>query len=111
LIGLVLAIAATAMSVTSAVGATHAAKAKIVTVDDDFYSPTKLTIKKGSTVRWVWQNGGTNDPHTVTENHGRFSSHEMMSGSYAHRFTKVGSYVIFCEVHPDEMRIRVTVRR
>jgi plastocyanin len=82
-----------------------------VTVGYEFYSPTRLTIKKGATIKWAWQRGGTSDSHTVTDLHGRWSSRQMTSGSYSHRFTRSGSFVIFCKMHPDPMRIRVTVRR
>jgi plastocyanin len=97
--------------ISSAVGAPrHPATVK-VKVGDDFFSVRRLTIKRGSTVKWVWPSGGTNDPHTVSDASDRWSSQEMTSGSYTHRFTKAGSYLILCRVHPDQMRIKVTVRR
>ena len=65
-------------------GASTARQAKVIVkkvkVADDFFAPTKLTIKKGNQVNFVWQN--TNyDTHNVTlrkgpkgVKHGKFTS-------------------------------------
>jgi plastocyanin len=111
----ILAVAAllAALAVTGAGVATgaklHAAgKTKTVTVGDDFYSPKKITIKKGTTIKWVWQNGQTDNTHTVTDEKGRFTSKETDTGTYKHKFKKAGKFNIICAVHEDmTMKVRV----
>ena len=95
----------------------HAAgKTKTVEVSDDFYSPKKITIKRKTTVKWVWKNattggGQTDNEHSVVDEKGRFSSAEMDSGTYKHKFKKTGTFNIVCSVHPDTMTMRVKVKK
>jgi plastocyanin len=105
--------------VASSAGATHKPKPVIkkVQVSDDFYSPTKLTIKKGSSVNWVWSN--TNfDTHNVTLIKGpkgvkksKFTSVDGARGLHFKRtFATPGTYHFECTIHPS-MNIAVTVKR
>ena len=113
----VLAVAAVlaALAVTGAGAATGAklhaaAKTKIVTVADNFYSPKKITVKQGTTIKWVWKNGQTDNTHTVTDEKGRFTSKEADSGTYKHKFKKAGKFKIICEDHED-MTMKVNVKK
>ena len=85
----------------------RAAASKRATVGDDFFSPTTMKISRGSAVVWTWH--GSNG-HSVTEINGRFDSKVRSSGSYRHKFTRKGTYKIFCVVHPDDMRMTIVVR-
>jgi plastocyanin len=99
----VLAIAVPAVTVS----ALAAGKTRTTTLQDDFFTRGKLTIKKGTTVNWKWN---TEDDHTVTEINGKFSSKDTRKGNYKHRFTKKGTFTVYCLVHPEEMRQKVVVK-
>jgi len=109
----------TALSAVAAVGATvasgssvHAAKSttKAVAVRDDFYKPGTLKIKKGTTVKWVWDKNDMND-HSVVDTKGKFQSEEMMTGTFKHKFKKPGTWHIYCSVHPETMRMTIKVKK
>jgi plastocyanin len=94
-----------------------AASTKTVTLTDDVYTPKKLSVKKGTTVSWVWSSMNK-DEHTVTQadkhydpKDGGFGSKEQVTGkAFTHKFKKTGTFYIVCEVHPTDMRMKVTVR-
>lgn len=90
---------------------------KKVQVGDNFFSPVKLAIAKGSSVNWVWSN--TNfSTHNVTLIKGpkgitkaKFTSIDGSRGLHFKRtFTTPGTYHFECTIHPS-MNITVTVRR
>jgi plastocyanin len=90
---------------------------KKVQVSDNFYSPTKVTITKGSSVNWVWSK--TNfDTHNVTLIRGpkgvkksKFTSIDGSRGlHFKRRFTTPGTYHFECTIHPS-MNVAVTVKR
>ena len=63
-----------------------------------------VTIKAGETVRWDFQDL---NPHTVSS--AGFSSEPLTKGkSYSHTFTKPGTDMYHCAIHP-EMLGSVTV--
>jgi plastocyanin len=90
---------------------------RTVKVSDDFFLPTKVTIREGSSVKWVW--GPDIDVHNVTLIRAprhvikrRFTS---ITGSTAlvfkRRFTVPGLYHFICTIHPGMMRMTVTVKK
>ena len=59
------------------------------------FTPSNITIKKGTTVTWIWKSGSHNLApfHAAIENPGfKFSK----------RFTKAGKYKYLCQVHPGQ---------
>jgi plastocyanin len=107
--------------VATSAAAGHAHKprqvVKKVKVADDFFSPTKLTIRKGQAVNWVWssQNYSTHNvtlikgPKSVRKK--RFTSISGSSGIHFKRtFTVPGTYHFECTIHPG-MNIAVTVKK
>ena len=79
------------MAATPATGPT-------VTIKDDAYAPTSLTISAGQTVTFVNRD---DDAHTVTSTTGTFDSKGLDTGDVWHyTFTKAGTYKYFCELHP-----------
>jgi plastocyanin len=104
-----LALSALALFATADASATstHAAQTRSVTVGDDFFSKGSVTIPRGGTVRWTWK--GSND-HSVTDRNGRFDSKVRTHGSYRHKFTRSGTYSVYCVVHPDDMNMTVVVK-
>ena len=97
----------------------HASKAtvKTVSVADDMFSPTKLTIKKGTAVNFVWSNFNY-DSHNVTlikspkgVNHASFTSVTGAIGLHMKRtFVKSGTYHFVCTIHPGTMNMTVIVK-
>jgi plastocyanin len=103
-------------------GASTAQSAKVVVkkvkVADDFFAPTKLTIKKGNQVNFVWQN--TNyETHNVTlrkgpkgVKHSKFTSINAVRGIHFNRtFLTPGTYHFVCTIHPGTMNLTVVVKR
>ena len=71
---------------------------------------TTLKIKKGTTVKWVWDKNDMND-HSVVDTKGKFQSEEMMTGTFKHKFKKTGTWHIYCSVHPETMRMTIKVKK
>jgi plastocyanin len=93
-----------------------AAKTRTVTVNDNYYGPTKLTIHAGDTVRWRWSDDLT-DVHDVKlakapSGVRKFASDPLAAGdTFKRKLTKVGTYKIICTFHEEEMRMTITVRK
>jgi plastocyanin len=88
---------------------------KKVEVGDNFYSPSKLTVNKGSTITWVWPDEAL-DVHDVKLSSGpkgvkKFHSDPAGAGFTYKRTLKVpGTYKIICTLH-EEMTMTIRVRR
>ncbi len=84
---------------------------KVVTGDDAdgnlFFRKRRVTIRKGSCVRWVWT--GTLD-HQV-EGKGFRSKLRTAPYSYRRRYPKARkrAFQVLCALHPLSMRMRVKV--
>jgi plastocyanin len=87
-------------------------------VGDDFFSPTKLGIKKCGKVKWKWLPTNGN-PHNVTLTKGpkkvkkkKFTSATGSIGiKFAPRFKKPGKYKFICTIHPTTMQMTVKVKK
>jgi plastocyanin len=93
-----------------------AAKTYTVKTGDDFFSPTKKTIKVNDIVKWVWvgedlKPGQTTNEHSIVDSKDRFKSKTQTEGTYRKRFKRAGKYTIFCGEHPETMIFRLTVKR
>ncbi|HEX8854698.1 MAG TPA: plastocyanin/azurin family copper-binding protein [Thermoleophilaceae bacterium] len=91
------------------------ASRKTVRLGDNYYTPPKLTVSKGTTIVWKWPSD-TGDTHDVTlgkrpKGVKKFQS-ELASIDYSYKRTlKVpGRYYIYCSLH-DDMRQTITVKR
>jgi plastocyanin len=114
-----LAAAALLVGAAASAGAPQKPPVK-VTVNDFFFAPTAVTIKKGRAVKWVWSATNTY-PHDVHLKKG--PANLKRKGSYSTTTTAVtgahfqktfetpGTYKYICTVHPDEMRMTITVKR
>jgi plastocyanin len=61
------------------------------------FSPATVTIRRGQTVTWKFDDGSI--PHNVVAT--RFhSSSTKSSGTYTVRFTRAGTYSYVCTIHP-----------
>ncbi len=115
-------VAGAATSARTATAVSAAAKPKPVVkkikVSDDFYSPTKLTIKVGDKVDFVWSASNV-DVHNVTlvsgpkgVNKKQFTS---LDGSTSFHFERTltvpGKYHFQCSIHPSMMNTFITVKK
>lgn len=92
------------MVVLGALAATAGAATRGVRVDDNFFSPSSVTINKRDIVRWTWVG---DNPHNVRGS--GFRSETKRSGTYSRRFRSSGTFTVVCTIHPG-MRMRVRVR-
>ena len=109
LVGTLAALAATTgMAIPAlASGGGHSASSHTVTLSHIRYHPGTLTIKRGDSVTWRWEDKGTE--HNVTG--GGFKSKTMTKGSFSVRFTKAGTFNYHCTIHVKEgMRGKIVVR-
>jgi plastocyanin len=95
-------------------GAGPAYAATSVSIGDNFYSPTTVTVSAGTTITWTYGSG--NSIHSVTADNGSFDSSPncpptcMNPGdSYTHTFTAVGSFPYHCRIHGSAMAGTVVV--
>jgi plastocyanin len=93
------------------------AKSRTVKVEDNYFQPRKLTVKKGTRITWVWPDGG-GDVHDVKLTKGpkgvkKFQSDPGSAGfRYRRTLTKPGKYQILCTFHEEDgMRMTITVKR
>jgi plastocyanin len=86
-----------------------ASKKKTVSVKDNRFAPTSITVRRGTTVKWVWR--GT-APHNVTVTKGpkKFHSSTKSSGSFSKKLTRKGTYTILCTIHAPGMKMTVKVK-
>lgn len=101
--------AATLLLFAVALPAGAATKAKKVTVGDDFFSPSALTVKKNTKVKWIWKGDAPHDV-TVTSGPQEFRSELMSDGKYARKLKKKGTYELLCTVHAPDMTMTITVK-
>jgi len=67
-----------------------------VVIKDFAFKPGKLSIRKGDSVTWHFEDGST--PHNVTAK--SFHSPTESHGSFTERFTRAGSFSYTCTIHP-----------
>ena len=103
-----LALALVVALALAAIGATYAlASTKTITLKDNYFSKSSITIHKGDRVNWRWSN--TANRHNVFSR-GHFKSRSGRSGNFTARFTKRGTYSIICTLHPAQMTMKVIVK-
>ena len=93
-------------------GAHDANKGAKVQVGDDFFNPTKVSIAKGTKVKFKWI--GT-DKHNVVKKKGPGRLVQLRAPTdqtgfkYKHKFKKAGTYKLICTVH-DDMKMKIKVK-
>src|SRR5436190_1311996 len=95
--------------------ASAASATRKVTVADGYFSPSKLTVKSGTTIRWVWANGLSYTHDVMLDKAPKGVKHFMSdyaAGGYSFkRALKVpGKYSFLCDLHQN-MRMSVAVTR
>lgn len=77
-----------------------------VTIQNFSFSPTALTVTKGTTVTWTNNDSAA---HTITGDNGGPASGSIASGqSYNYAFNTAGTFSYHCALHPS-MTATVTV--
>jgi plastocyanin len=84
------------------------AATRTVKVADNVFSPAKMTVKKGTTVRWVWV-GEKRHNVRVTSGPQKFASELQLTGDFPKKLRRKGTYRIVCDLHA-EMKMTVKVR-
>ncbi len=82
------------------------ATTKKVTIIDFAFSPKKITISKGTRVKWA--NTGSVG-HTSTSTTGKWDSGTIAAGdSFSRVFKKAGTFLYHCTIH-SSMKGKITV--
>lgn len=94
--------AAALLAPAGVIAVANAASTKTVKLKGVQFSPTKVSIKKGDKIKFVWAGGGHNlrGPGINVP--------VRSSGSKVRTFKKSGSFTYVCDVHPG-MKVRVKV--
>jgi plastocyanin len=95
-------------------------KPALVSVNDFYFGPGAVTIKRGGTVKWAWSSLNTY-PHDVhlksgpagLKRKGSYSTKTtaVANAHFQHAFPTAGTYRFICTIHPTEMKLTVTVKR
>ena len=115
------AIAAGAVAVAPASQAgksSKPAKGPTVKVADDFFSPTDVKVKPNTQVNYKWDKTNLNSHNVIIQkgpkgiNKKDFKSATGSIGvKFKPVFEKKGTYDFVCTIHPDLMKMKVTVKK
>jgi plastocyanin len=78
-------------------------------VGDFRYGAERIRLRRGTLFTWRFQ-GSVQHDVTVVGGPVGFSAPWTLAGVYRHRFTKPGTYRLFCSLHPARMVQQITVR-
>lgn len=119
-VALVAVVAIALLGATAASAQAPRAKPTIVTVNDFYFGPSSVTIRKGKTVKWVWSEFNTY-PHDVHLKQGpkglskrsTYSTHTtaVTDAQFKKTFERTGTYKYICTIHPTEMKLTVVVKK
>ncbi|HEX6434303.1 MAG TPA: plastocyanin/azurin family copper-binding protein [Gemmatimonadales bacterium] len=71
-----------------------------VSVTNNQFSPTALSVPVGSTVNWQWNSSGVS--HNVTFEDQAPGSGDQSTGSFSRNFSASGDYNYVCTIHVAE---------
>ena len=78
-------------------------------LSDFQFGAQRVTVKRGSTFQWMFRGPSRHDV-TLASGPVGFASPSRSHGSFSFRFSKPGTYRLFCSLHPTQMTEIVTVR-
>ena len=78
-------------------------------VGDFRYGAERILLERGQTFTWRFRGQFQHDVTVVGGPEG-FSAPWTRTGIFKHRFTKAGTYRLFCSLHPAKMVQQITVR-
>jgi plastocyanin len=91
-----------------------------VTVNDFYFGPETVTIKKGGSVNWVWSetNSYPHDVHLKSGPKGlkqkatySTKTTAVTDAQFKKTFTTPGTYHFICTIHPTQMHLTVVVKK
>jgi plastocyanin len=77
-------------------------------VGDYAFGAQRVSLRVGSSFTWRFR-GGVEHDVTLASGPAGFASPSMKQGSYTYRFSRPGTYRLFCSLHPAQMTQMVTV--
>jgi plastocyanin len=88
---------------------------KTVTLHDDYFSPSKMTVKSGTTIKWNWATGLTDTHDVMLDKHPkgvkRFMSDYAAGGyTFKRKLVVPGTYTFLCDIHQG-MTMKIVVKR
>jgi plastocyanin len=99
-------------AVVAVAGTQALASTSRIKVGDNYFvhkgRPATVSVRAGSRLQWRFV-GASMHNVTVTSGPQRFRSGNRRRGTFAHTFTRRGTYKIICTIHPN-MRMTVKVR-
>jgi plastocyanin len=73
-----------------------------ITIKNFAFDPSTLTVKTGTVVTWINQDGATHALASDAGSPAAFSSDPLSPGtSYTFTFTQPGTYPYHCSIHPS----------
>ncbi len=78
-------------------------------VGDYAFGAQRVSLRRGSTFTWRFR-GGVDHDVTLASGPAGFASPSMRRGTFSYRFTRPGTYRLFCSLHPARMTQLVVVR-
>ena len=69
-----------------------------VSVENNVFNPSAITVPVASTVTWQWNSAGV--AHNVVFEDGTGSSSTMTTGTHQRTFSQTGDYAYVCTIHP-----------
>jgi hypothetical protein len=78
-------------------------------VVDFTYEHQRIQLRRGATFTWRFLGPSRHDVTLVSGPVG-FSAPWTLTGSFSHRFTRPGTYRLFCSLHPARMTQEIVVR-
>jgi plastocyanin len=72
----------------------------VVTVSNNQFNPSTITVPLNATVTWQWNSGGVAHNVTFTD---QTTSGNLTSGTYARAFDAAGNHTYLCTLHGPSM--------
>lgn len=94
----------------TAVAVALASATSNVSVDDNFFAPSSLSVKKGATVKWTWKGDSL---HNVKVAKGPVTFQSLFKGkgyTFKRKLRKPGTYALLCTVHAG-MKMTIKVKK
>ncbi|MCJ0906414.1 plastocyanin/azurin family copper-binding protein [Rhodococcus sp. ARC_M6] len=95
------ACAALSLTACSSESTASTEPAVVIEVKNMAYTPASVTIQKGQTVEWKFNDGGL--PHDVVGNgalEGKLKSELLTEGTFSYTFDDAGTFTYHCTPHP-----------
>jgi len=82
---------------TTAAPSVSAASGNVISIENNAFNPSSLTVKVGDTVTWINKDSYA---HTVKGKNGEFDSGNIASGAtFSFKFDKEGTIDYICGIH------------